>query len=167
VGARFHDERAGRHVVAEGVVHQVTRAEAGGEQRARGAPVVARGALRFVDGPGRREHARHGGPADDGREAAEGVGGARGVLPLEQLVLAQHREPGEGLAGGDRCCIDAGQQRRIGGGRPLHVRDLARQRLHLRGLATGGGARLERVEEIAGGHGAIRRVHASQRLRRL
>ena len=66
------DHRAGRReVVGEAVVHEIAGAKAGGEERARDAPVVAPRALRVVDRAGRGEDARPSFSAGGRVQAAE------------------------------------------------------------------------------------------------
>ena len=99
MGTGFH-HRAGRNkVVTEAVVDQVPRAKPGGKNRARHAPIVAGGAFRLVNGAGAGEHARHVNAKARRAEATKHVAAfvAAAQLPLQQFVLADHRQFGQGL----------------------------------------------------------------------
>ena len=115
VRARFHDEGAGRHVVAEGVVDQVAGAEPGREHGAPGTPVVGRGAFGLVDRAGRGKQAGHARAAPQRGETAEPIAGACAFCRSQQFVFARDRQPRQRLARGDARGIDAGQD--LGKGR--------------------------------------------------
>ena len=150
VRARFHDERTGRHVVAEGVVHQVAGAKACREQGTGGAPVVARRALRLIDRAGAGVQARHGGAVADGGKAAEGIlaGRAAGLLTRQQLALARDRQARQRGARVDGRRIHARQDLAHGRTGRLRVRHLPRQRRHQRRLTLGRRTRFQGIEEI-------------------
>ena len=159
--AAFQDPGPGGEVVAEAVVHQVAGLEAGGLQGAGAAPVVGTVAFGFVDGAGRLvdaprpAHRARGAPAD-GAEAAEGIvraagtGLARGLLALQQRVLARDGHARQRGAVGHGVGVDAGQrggQRRLG----RSGAQLRGQGGHESGLALGGVAQGQGVD-VGGVH---------------
>ena len=91
VRARLHHEAAGGEMIGEGIVHDVARPEAGGEQRARRTPAILRLAFRLEDRPGRHQQPPHSSRRRDVEAAERRVF----LLPRQQLGLAQHRQRGE------------------------------------------------------------------------
>src|ERR1035437_3859900 len=81
-------------MVAEAVVDQFTGSKPGGKNGARHAPIVARATFGFVDRSGAGKNARHARTKSKRAEATEHVACslATGLLALEQLVLARHRQ---------------------------------------------------------------------------
>ena len=105
LGAGFEHVAGRREVIGEGVVHQLAAPETGGVHGAGEAPVIGRAGLRLVDRPRRLEYSRqlaerHRGQAAERRPL---------LLPLGQLALAQHGQPGQRLAGGDRSRLELRQ----------------------------------------------------------
>ncbi|MCY1527672.1 hypothetical protein D9M68_627440 [compost metagenome] len=145
VRAAFHDRAGRRHVVAEAVVDQLAAAKTRRMQRPRGAPVVARFALGFVDGAGAREDARHARPAHDRRKAAEGVVGAARLLQLEQFRLARDGQLRECFTRDDVAGFHTVENLRERGGGGLGLGDLLGQRGQQVTFAFGGVADFQLV----------------------
>ena len=168
IRARFDHRRGGCQVIAEAVVQQIAGAKTGGMQGAADAPVVGARSLRFIDRPWRLEHPpcatsrsrRLIAPAHR-RQAAEHVAAGTGACPFEQLVLAQHRQPGKRRPVADLCGIDRCEQLRVGGGMRARMRQLALQRGHRFTLPLLGVAPLERIERRV--HGGFSRHDHSRR----
>ena len=123
-------EPAGRHVVAEAVVHQLAGAKAGGVQGARGAPVVGRRALGFVDRC--RGWRTRGASAARGRwrRSRRTASLARScLLQRQQFGLARHRQAAPAPRAKSTCAASTpARMRGEGRRRLLRMRDLPRQR---------------------------------------
>ena len=141
VRAGLHHRAGRRQMVGEAIVQHVAGAEAGGEQRARHAPVIGATPLGVIDRAGRHEEARELARRPRG-EAAEG---RRLFLQRDELALARHRQLGQRLAIGHRVRLDILQQSGEIGRVTLGVRHLLRQRRHQRQLARFGVAGFECV----------------------
>ena len=146
MGAAFHHRAGGGQVVAEAAMRQVSRAKARRVDCATHPPVVAANPFWLVDRAGRlkdppRASATHQSAPADGGEAAErvhaGLLRTQGLLPLQQLALADHRQSRQCGAAGDAAGVNAGQRLRKSAGVGLGVAHVGRQRRHQRGLAFG------------------------------
>ncbi len=144
----------GREVVRVAVEDDVARAEARGEQAARGAPEVGAAALRVVDRPGRDEDARQA----RGRRRVEAAEGQLRPLHVHERGLARDRKPRQRGARADGRRVDVREDPREMGARLAREAHLRGQARHQLALAGGRLARLERVEVLA--------RHDSHRLRR-
>ena len=138
-------------MIGEGVVDQLTGAKAGGVEGPRQTPMVGPPALGLEDRSGRGKDARRLAEAE-GRQAAEG---RLGLLPLDQVRLAQHRQSSQGLAASDRCGVDALEQAREARRLLFRMGDLTRQSRQKGDLARFRVAGFQLVVEISLAHRAL------------
>ncbi len=146
---RLENEGAGREVIGEGIVHDIARPEAGGEERARHAVDVPVMALRLEDRPGRHQQAFH----LAGRRDVEAAERRPLLLQRHEIGLAQERELRERGARGDGFRIDAGKLLRPSG-RGERAGDRLRESGELLPRARLRIARLQLIVEIR--HGSDR-----------
>jgi hypothetical protein len=134
-------------------VHQVAAAKPAANSARAGAPVVARAAIRFVDRARRSEDARHGGPAHQRREAAEGVAGAAGRCRSSSSCLRVTGSRASAAREVHLAGVDAGQDLAKAAVRTAACATCAGSAASSCGLAVRRRARLQVVEVFAHGHG--------------
>jgi hypothetical protein len=163
-GRRFHDEGAGRHVVAEALC---TRSPCGSRRRTARAPgASSRACVPSVRRSARAANTRGmAGPRTSAAKPPKGSLARPACCRSSSSCLRVTGSRASACARGDRCGVDAGQDARRRRRVALRVRDLRRQGGQLAAASRSARRRAFQVSKVFA-H-AFPCPHASQRLRRL